>query len=430
MPRAKATPKAVTIHFPDEGLPSAVRVLKLPTSSGSTIFELRWKEPGTKARDTTRFHDREEACREADKLAAELRDGLVPHLGRAARARARYGAAPEVPRPRTSAHTLMDVEDRWAGQFDKKGQSLEGAQYNLKRYVYREYEVHDAFGKPTGDVICLARFDITALKEADIRVWLRSMSFTNSIRGKRFSPSTCDLALRNLNTLLNFAKNKLKWIADNPADGIDVDLYDVKKRDYFEHQDELFQALKHLPDWAKAPVAVLAYTGARFGEGAAFAVSAIDTTNCRIYFERTLLQNGRLSTPKSVSSQDFVPYHPSLNSVFEPHIANLREAGPNDPLFPGQRQGRNLQNSSLNRQLKAACEKAGFDKRVTCHGLRVSLASWLNANNVPISVIQKILRHSDQRTTEGYIRVSETQRADAMATLTALPAGIVTRERS
>jgi integron integrase len=61
----------------------------------------------------------------------------------------------------------------------------------------------------------------------------------------------------------------------------------------------------------------------------------------------------------------------------------------------------------LGRQISEAAQRCGFDKRVTSHCLRHSFATHSIENGVPIHVVQKIMGHTDIRTTERYLHMAK-----------------------
>jgi integron integrase len=63
--------------------------------------------------------------------------------------------------------------------------------------------------------------------------------------------------------------------------------------------------------------------------------------------------------------------------------------------------------SALQRAVRQAAQKAGFQKRVTCHTLRHSFATHLLQAGYDIRTVQELLGHKDVRTTMIYIHVLE-----------------------
>ena len=80
--------------------------------------------------------------------------------------------------------------------------------------------------------------------------------------------------------------------------------------------------------------------------------------------------------------------------------------------------------SHLSRQIKSASKRAGVEKRITSHNLRHSFATHSVEQGMPIHVLQKLLGHTDIRTTEGYLHASRegvTAARSPMETLLANP---------
>jgi integron integrase len=86
-------------------------------------------------------------------------------------------------------------------------------------------------------------------------------------------------------------------------------------------------------------------------------------------------------------------------------------------VFPGRnlscdpRSGATLRHhvleSGLQKAVKAAVEKAGIHKRVSCHTFRHWFATHLLENGVNIRVVQKLMGHADVKTTEIYTHVMQ-----------------------
>lgn len=64
-----------------------------------------------------------------------------------------------------------------------------------------------------------------------------------------------------------------------------------------------------------------------------------------------------------------------------------------------------LDPSILQRHLRSAVQKAGLDKRATCHTLRHSFATHLLQRNYDIRTVQEVLGHNDEKTTMIYAHV-------------------------
>jgi len=63
--------------------------------------------------------------------------------------------------------------------------------------------------------------------------------------------------------------------------------------------------------------------------------------------------------------------------------------------------------SGLQKAVKRSAQRAGIDKRVSCHTLRHSFATSMLENGINIRVLQDIMGHADVKTTERYIHVMD-----------------------
>jgi integron integrase len=63
--------------------------------------------------------------------------------------------------------------------------------------------------------------------------------------------------------------------------------------------------------------------------------------------------------------------------------------------------------SGLQKAVKIAADRAGILKRIGCHNFRHSFATHLLENGVNIRVVQKLMGHSDVKTTEIYTHVMQ-----------------------
>jgi len=98
----------------------------------------------------------------------------------------------------------------------------------------------------------------------------------------------------------------------------------------------------------------------------------------------------------------FVKIPDSIKSDLE-KFSKLEEA---IYLFPSSRGGK-LTTSTIQAILKNAAKKSGIKKRVYPHLLRHSFATHLLEQGIDLRVIQKILGHSDIKTTQIYLQISQ-----------------------
>jgi len=84
----------------------------------------------------------------------------------------------------------------------------------------------------------------------------------------------------------------------------------------------------------------------------------------------------------------------------------LRSYGPTEYLFAGQHGGP-YSGSSVGKIISGAARRAGIKKRVTPHLLRHSLATHYVSSGISIAHVQKLLGHSDIKTTMIYTHLSD-----------------------
>ena len=203
-----------------------------------------------------------------------------------------------------------------------------------------------------------------------------------------------------LSTMLNFAKNILKVIKDNPASEVSrfKSRGEINTSMQFWTYEEYQKFIKEVDKPVfKMLFETLYFTGMRLGE--CLALNWTDLSNSYISINKTISKekvNGEriITTPKTVSSIRKVKLSKELNDdllLYKKEcskIINFTEKtfifGCHIPLSP----------TTIDRYMKKYCDRAGI-KKIRIHDLRHSHASLLLSNGVPITAVQNRLGHSD-----------------------------------
>lgn len=87
-------------------------------------------------------------------------------------------------------------------------------------------------------------------------------------------------------------------------------------------------------------------------------------------------------------------------------LLTFSELNPDSKIFFGSARGGKLTTTTIQKIVKNATLRAGIEKHVHPHTLRHSFATHLLEQGVDIRVIQKLLGHSDIKTTQIYLSIS------------------------
>lgn len=98
----------------------------------------------------------------------------------------------------------------------------------------------------------------------------------------------------------------------------------------------------------------------------------------------------------------FVKIPESINNELESYVKIINT----EILFPSSRGGK-LTKDTIQKIVRNAAKKAGIKKRVYPHLLRHSFATHLLERGTDLRVIQKLLGHSDIKTTQIYTQISQ-----------------------
>lgn len=95
-----------------------------------------------------------------------------------------------------------------------------------------------------------------------------------------------------------------------------------------------------------------------------------------------------------------------IPSSIKEELNNYMKTIESEILFPSNREGR-LTKDTIQKIVQNAAKKSGIKKRVYPHLLRHSFATHLLENGTDLRIIQKLLGHSDIKTTQIYTQISQ-----------------------
>jgi integrase/recombinase XerD len=93
------------------------------------------------------------------------------------------------------------------------------------------------------------------------------------------------------------------------------------------------------------------------------------------------------------------------NSIYN-ELKNYIDLNSSEVLFPSNR-GSKLNKKTIQKIVQNSAKKAGIKKRVYPHLLRHSFATHLLESGTDLRIIQKLLGHSDIKTTQIYTQISQ-----------------------
>lgn len=218
---------------------------------------------------------------------------------------------------------------------------------------------------------------------------------------KKVKASTVNRKINSTSTYFNFLKKK-KWVKENPFEDYERLKVVRSERMFLQKVDieKIIKAVKH--PIIHYFVMTMAYTGIRVKE-------CINLTLNDVNLDEGYIQviNGKGGKNRTV------PINQHLIKELKKYLENHRPETDSLFFFAIKRTG-TVSTQYVNRLLKEACEEAGIEKHVTSHILRHSFASYLVKNDTHVAVIQRLLGHSDVRTTSVYMHVQQDDLKDAI----------------
>lgn len=222
------------------------------------------------------------------------------------------------------------------------------------------------------------------------------------IKTRDYQPSSRN---RQMNTLRSFFKycKKAGILPSNPAEHLErLEEHAVER--IFITSEEV-KALINAIDLPLIKLVVIAlfFTGMRINECLSLEERDLDFTEDFIF-----VRKGKGNKSRKI------PLHPELKEALIHYLKD--RSGRSDAkelLFQTERTGK-LSAVYVNRVIKNAVQKLGWEKRVTCHVFRHSFASALLHEKVNIVAVKDLLGHANLKTTSGYVHIAEQEMSEAI----------------
>ncbi|MCP4038543.1 MAG: tyrosine-type recombinase/integrase [bacterium] len=157
---------------------------------------------------------------------------------------------------------------------------------------------------------------------------------------------------------------------------------------------EVRQLFEPVTNFKHLGIMMVAYSaGLRLGEVTNLRIPDIDSRRMVIHVRQGKGQKDR--------------YVPLSRIVLEVLREHCRIARPHDCLFCGQREGRPITHSAVQRFVPRAGRAAGIKKQVTLHCLRHSFATHHLEAGTDLRTLQLLMGHASLQTTSRYLHISK-----------------------
>lgn len=273
----------------------------------------------------------------------------------------------------TDSRTLLrDWAPVWQSSLvNLKPTTRSGYDYTLRRHVLPRW----------GDQ------RLSEISHAQVQAWVSDLAVT-------LASSTVRQIFHVLASMLKFAVRDRK-LSRNPAENVNLPRIIKRRRGYLNH-DQVAQLVSAVGTWGDA-IALLAYTGIRWGELAALRVRSVDVANHRLHIIESVSEIGgtlAFGTPKSGHSR--VVTFPAF--LEEPITLRLSGKRGQDFVFASE-QGMTLRNNNFRQRvfdpaLAVLRERQPTFPVVTLHDLRHTAASLAVSAGANVKAVQRMLGHA------------------------------------
>jgi len=202
---------------------------------------------------------------------------------------------------------------------------------------------------------------------------------------RKWSIASVNISISAIRKLFHLAERK-KWVQDNVMLHIDTLKKQTAERDFLTEMEMKNLIVKIDHSLVRLVVRTLAYSGLRISE-------CLNLTLADVDFDKNVIRviNGKGGKNRTV------PLAENLADELQLYRDTQRPKVDSEKFFALKKTG-SISDQYINRELKIATEKAGIDKKVSCHTLRHSFASSLVRHGTDLPTVAKLLGHSDFRT--------------------------------
>lgn len=139
------------------------------------------------------------------------------------------------------------------------------------------------------------------------------------------------------------------------------------------------------------------YTGGRINEMVRLTLEDVDLIHNLIYIRK----------PKGHIHKDrVIPINYKLRSLLLEYLSIRLGGNTVDSFFVLKRSGR-ISDTTINRAIHRAAEKAGIERNISCHTLRHTFSTGLHERSVDLVRIKELLGHSSLNVTDIYLHSSD-----------------------